>query len=99
MRSPKSTEENWIKSLKRPRSRLQRFASEVSDVFGLYGRNPISLTDITSSGAPFTIWKSFNMKPEGTEPPPSLLGTGEPSRLLSTFIVARTMVALLFFRI
>jgi hypothetical protein len=35
------------------------------------------LTEITSSGAPLTIWYSFKMNPEGTDP--SLLEDGTAS--------------------
>jgi hypothetical protein len=56
------------------------------------------LTEITISGAPLTIWNNFKMKPEGTALPPSLLGAGEPSRLVSSaFTVAKPILALLFF--
>lgn len=35
---------------------------------GLGTKNENQLTAMTSSGAPFTIWKSFKMKPDGTSP-------------------------------
>ena len=58
----------------------------------LFYRTPSSqLTEMTSSGAPFTIWKSFRMNPDGTllpESPPLEEGGGVTSLgLLSTFIL------------
>jgi len=51
------------------------------------------LTDTMSSGAPFTIWNSLRMKPDGLLPSAPFGGLGEADRLA----VARRLMVLLCF--
>jgi hypothetical protein len=49
--------------------KIQRTQWENSEAHSLRkAKKEVELTAMTSSGAPFTIWKSFRMKPEGTSP-------------------------------
>jgi hypothetical protein len=53
-------------------------------------KKEVELTAMTSSGAPFTIWKSFKMKPEGTSP--CWLGGGELSSRFVSFSSTRVVI-------
>jgi hypothetical protein len=66
-----------------PNGRTDELPSDIS----IFKESCSSLTEITSSGAPFTIWKSLRMKPDGAFVPPSWLADGDTSLILLSILM------------